>query len=129
MTTLEFSVVFTLGLVSGLHCLQMCGPIVLTYSMSVPKGGALRAHLSYNAGRIATYMALGTMAGALGAGFGVLGRMAGLATGARIVSGAAMIVAGILMIGLLPANGLVNIQRRGITARFSRTIGRLLMAR
>jgi hypothetical protein len=128
VTALEFGVVFTLGLVSGMHCLQMCGPIVLTYSLAVPKGGAWRAHTAYNSGRILTYMFLGALAGAAGGGLGVLGRMAGLATGARIVSGAAMIVAGILMIGLGPAKGLVNIQRKGIGARFSRAAGRLLLS-
>ena len=126
MTPLEFGVVLSLGLASGLHCVQMCGPIVLTYSLSTPKGGALRAHLLYNSGRILTYALLGALAGAAGGGIGMLGRMAGLASGARIVSGAAMIVAGVLMIGLVPNDGLVNIRRHGITARFSKAIGRLL---
>jgi sulfite exporter TauE/SafE len=121
MTPLEFSVVFSLGLVSGLHCLQMCGPIVLTYSLAVPKQQALRAHLSYNAGRILTYMFLGALAGVAGGGIGVLGRMAGLA------SGAAMVVAGILMVGFLPSRGLTQIERKGIGARFSRLAGRLLL--
>jgi len=125
---IELGIVFTLGLVSGMHCLQMCGPIVMTYGIAVPRGHALRAHLSYNAGRIATYMLLGAIAGALGGGLGVLGRMANLATGARIVSGAAMIVAGILMIGFVPSKGLVSIQKYGITARFSRSIGKFLLA-
>ncbi len=40
-------------------------------------------------------MFLGALAGAAGGGLGVLGRMAGLASGARIVAGAAMIVAGV----------------------------------
>ena len=101
MTPLEFGVVLSLGLASGLHCVQMCGPIVLTYSLSTPKGGALRAHFLYNSGRILTYALLGALAGAAGGGIGMLGRMAGLASGARIVSGAAMIVAGVLMIGLV----------------------------
>ena len=35
-----------------------------------------------------------------------------------------MIVAGILMVGLVPSNGLINIQNRGITKR----IGRRLLA-
>lgn len=128
MTPLEFSVVFTLGLLSGLHCLQMCGPIVVTYSLSVPKQHALRAHLSYNAGRILTYMFLGALAGMAGGGIGILGRMAGLATGARIFSGAAMIVAGILMAGFLPSRGLTRIERKGVGARFSRVAGRLLLS-
>jgi uncharacterized protein len=128
MTLFEFGVVLSLGLASGLHCLQMCGPIVLTYSLSTPRGGALRAHLLYNAGRILTYMVLGAVAGAAGGGIGLLGRMAGLAAGARIFSGAAMIVAGILMIGLVPSKGLVNIGKSGITSRFSKSIGRRLVA-
>jgi len=128
MTLVEFWLVFLLGLVSGLHCLQMCGPLVLAYSLTVPKHRAWRAHLSYNAGRILTYASLGAVAGAAGSGIGALGRMAGLASGARIVSGGAMIAAGVLMIGFLPANGLVSIQGSGFSARFSRTAGRLLLA-
>jgi len=127
MTPLAFSVLFTLGLVSGMHCLQMCGPLVLTYSLTTPRDQALRTHLSYNAGRISTYILLGALAGALGSAFSSLGRVAGLTSGARIVSGAAMIVAGILMIGLLPSTGgLVSIGRPGIASRFSRTVARLL---
>jgi sulfite exporter TauE/SafE len=125
---LELGIIFTLGLVSGMHCLQMCGPIVMTYGIAVPRGNAFKAHLSYNAGRVLTYMLLGALAGALGSGLGTLGRMANLATGARIVSGVAMIVAGILMIGFVPSKGLVSIQKHGVTARFSKAIGKLLLS-
>ena len=122
MSSAEFIVVFLLGLVSGAHCLQMCGPIVLTYSLSVPKG-AVRAHLLYNSGRITTYMFLGALAGAAGGGLGILGRMAGLAAGARIVSGAAMIVAGMLMIGIYRSTGLIQVGRG---SRFSKLAARFL---
>jgi sulfite exporter TauE/SafE len=116
---------FGLGLLSGAHCLQMCGAIVLAYSMGA--GRSLRVHLTYNAGRILTYMALGAVAGAAGSGIGLLGRLAGFATGARIFSGAAMIAAGILMIGFIPSSGLVHIQKHGITSRFAKSIGRMLL--
>ena len=122
MSPLEFSVIFSFGLVSGLHCLGMCGPIVVTYGISA-KGAAWKAHLSYNAGRISTYMFLGALAGAAGAGIGVLGRMAGMASSARIVSGAAMIVAGVLMIGLVPGGGLVTIRT---PSRFTKIVARML---
>ena len=121
---LELSLVFLLGLVSSLHCVQMCGPIVLAFSLPLKRSDALRAHLQYNAGRILTYAFLGAIAGAVGGGIGMLGRLAGLASGARIFAGCAMIVAGILMVGLLPSNSLVTIQNRGITKR----IGRRLLA-
>jgi sulfite exporter TauE/SafE len=120
MTAVEFGVVFVLGLVGSLHCLQMCGPIVLAYSLPLDRARALRSHLQYNAGRVLTYAALGALAGVAGHGIGLLGRMAGLASGARVVAGAAMIVAGVAMVGIGPAKGgLVKIQK---------SAGRRLMA-
>jgi len=89
---------------------------------------ALRAHILYNLDRLLTYAALGAVMGAAGGGVGILSRLAGMASGARIVSGAAMIVAGLLMAGFLPSNGLVAIEKRGVTARFSRAIGGLLLS-
>jgi sulfite exporter TauE/SafE len=132
MTPLEFSLVFGLGLVSSLHCLQMCGPIVLSYSVAmakcgVPRGGMLRAHLAYNAGRILTYVALGAVAGAVGSGIGMLGRLAGLAAGARIFAGAAMILAGLAMLRLFPKRALVAIEQRSFAGSLTRGMGRLLM--
>jgi len=72
--------VFALGLLSGLHCLQMCGPIVLAYSL---QSNRLQSHLAYNAGRILTYSLLGAIAGAAGTGLQLLGQLAGLAAAAR----------------------------------------------
>jgi sulfite exporter TauE/SafE len=133
MTLLEFSLVFAFGLVGSLHCLQMCGPIVISYSVSLAKYGAFKremllAHLSYNGGRILTYTALGALAGAAGGGVGMLGRMAGLASAARLVSGTAMMVTGILMLRVLPRKLLVQVERPGVNAFFSRTVGRLLVS-
>ena len=127
MTALDFSIPFGLGLVSSLHCTQMCGPIVLAYSMPLQSNGrrAVSAHLSYNAGRLLTYSLLGAVAGAVGQGFTSLGRLAGIESTAAIVAGAAMILAGVLMIGLVPKVALVRIGA-GIPTVFSRSAGRLL---
>jgi len=126
MTLLEFSIVFGLGLAGSLHCAGMCGPIVLSYSVAL-RGPRLAAHAAYNAGRILTYMLLGALAGTAGRGLGLLGRLAGLASGARIFAGAAMILAGVLMIGLVPSNTLVRIGQRGIMRRFSHLLGPLIL--
>jgi sulfite exporter TauE/SafE len=133
MSWLEFSLVFALGLAASLHCVQMCGPIVISYSVSLARYGACKrevmlAHLCYNAGRVVTYAALGAVAGAAGSGLGMLGKLAGLASGARLVSGAAMIVTGILMLRALPRRVLVQVERRTVMAFFSRSIGRLLVS-
>jgi len=135
MSFLEFSLVFLFGLVGSLHCLQMCGPIVLSYSVSMAKQGAkheafrqqmLLAHVCYNGGRILTYAALGAVAGAAGSGIGMLGKLAGLAAGARLLPGAAMIITGILMLRVLPRKLLVQVERRPVAAFLSRTAGRLM---
>ena len=111
MNPVELSLVFILGLVGSLHCLQMCGPIVLAYSLPLGHAQAVRAHLQYNTGRILTYAAVGALAGAAGPGIGIVGRMAGLAAGTRVLAGAMMIVAGIASWSRLPTKGLVSIQK------------------
>lgn len=101
----QFAVVFVFGLVSSLHCVGMCGPIVLSYSLAL--GGrvgarTVAAHAAYNAGRIATYTALGAVAGFVGEAFGTIGKLAGIENVAAIVAGTFMVVAGLLMLDILP---------------------------
>jgi len=138
VTPIEFGVMFTLGLVSSLHCVQMCGPIVLSYSValeslkkSVPGGSSvsplLRNHLAYNAGRILTYSTLGAIAGIFGGTLGLLGRLAGFGHILALVSGGLMIVVGISMLGIIPA-GLLGSSLLRIPSLFLRRAGKLLSA-
>jgi len=122
MIPIEFTAIFALGLAGSLHCLGMCGPIVLSYSVAL-RGPRPAAHAAYNAGRILSYMLLGAIAGAAGHALGILGQLAGFASAARIAAGAAMIVAGGLMIGLVPSKPLIQIQRPGIR----QAIGKLIL--
>jgi sulfite exporter TauE/SafE len=98
---------FALGVVGSLHCLQMCGPIVLAYSLPLDRSQAVRAHLQYNAGRILTYTALGAAAGAAGHLITVL---SGFAAAARVIAGIGMIVAAVLWLAPVRTGSLVNIQ-------------------
>jgi len=138
VTALEFGVMFMLGLVSSLHCVQMCGPIVLSYTVAVgelrqgtssgpPVLPLLRNHLAYNAGRILTYSALGAVAGVAGGTLGLLGRLAGLTHVLAIVSGGLMIVVGVSMLGVIPASLLGNRLFR-IPSSLLRRAGKLLSA-
>jgi sulfite exporter TauE/SafE len=111
---------FMLGLVSSLHCVQMCGPIVLSYSIGIGqslKRGVrsgfhfpplLASHLAYNGGRILTYSMLGAVAGVLGQTLGLIGRLAGIGAALALVSGILMIVVGLGLFGLIPAKLLGN---------------------
>ena len=126
MTALEFTLPLTLGAVSSLHCAQMCGPIVLSYSMA--GRGSAAGHLCYNAGRIGTYSVLGTLAGSLGGAMGLMGRFAGIQQGASVIAGLLMIVAAVFLSGAVPTQTLVQIDRVGFSRLFSRTVGRLMMS-
>ena len=137
MTALELGVMFMLGLVSSLHCVQMCGPIVLSYSVALeslrkgtsnsPIAPLLQNHLAYNSGRILTYSALGALAGIAGGAMSLVGRVAGISHVLAIVAGALMIVVGIFMLGAIPASLLANRLFR-IPSSFLRRVGRLLSA-
>jgi len=126
MSVWEFYVIFALGLVSSLHCVSMCGPIVLSYSL--PLGSRkfsqqLSAHLFYNLGRIFTYALLGAIAGILGNTVGFLGQLAGLENVAAIVAGALMIIAGIFMLDLIPSKNLQKFNPLLYTSRFLKPLG------
>ena len=121
MTLLEFWLMLAFGLISSVHCVQMCGPIVLSYSLPMAHEPRLwRAHVCYNLGRVTTYTFLGALAGLAGRAIGFAGRLAGIAQGSRIAAGVAMILAGIYLSGLLRPNNLVRIDRPGLAARISR---------
>lgn len=64
---------FFIGLLGSLHCVVMCGPLV----MSLPFAGrsfwyTFIQKILYQSGRILTYSMLGYMAGAIGRGFDIL---------------------------------------------------------
>jgi sulfite exporter TauE/SafE len=127
MTLVDLTIPLGLGLVSSLHCTQMCGPIVLAYSVplrSTLQSGIL-AHCTYNLGRILTYALLGAAAGVAGSGMGFLGRLAGIERGATIAAGIAMVLTGVIMAGWIPSRIFAGIGAI-IPAFLTRTAGGLL---
>jgi sulfite exporter TauE/SafE len=136
VTGLDFGVMLTLGLLGSLHCVQMCGPIVLSYSVSIeslttdskPASlSLLRNHLAYNSGRILTYTALGAIAGMAGQTMGFIGRLAGFSHAVALITGGLMIFIGIAMLGILPTRWFGSRLLRIPSFLLQRT-GRLLSA-
>ena len=96
--------VFATGLAGSLHCLGMCGPIVIAYSMQLQgnenavtsaAGGSWAAGLTHHAlfhtGRIVSYGLLGGLA----AGFVYMGNLGGTLPNMRITT---TMTGGILMV-------------------------------
>lgn len=63
-----------LGLASSLHCIGMCGPLVMSIPVQhLPQHKKLLGILLYQFGRIGTYMLLGVLAGLIGWRIGIAG--------------------------------------------------------
>ena len=106
---IEYSLIFMTGFLASMHCLGMCGPIVLAYSVakdveprtagSKKGAGAVMLHAAYNGGRIFSYALLGALAGLVGLTFSSLNVVTETVA---IVGGVIMLLAGLSMFGLLP---------------------------
>jgi uncharacterized protein len=99
---MDLSLAFTFGLIGSLHCIQMCGPLVVACSMPLghqPRTTQLLGQVAYNAGRMLTYGALGVVAGAAGGIVHVAGRLAGIEQAAALIGGVALLVAAAVMVG------------------------------
>jgi len=63
-----------LGLLTGFHCIGMCGPIAIALPLNRRTWGTrIFSALWYNIGRTITYAGLGVIFGILGAGFSLAG--------------------------------------------------------
>ena len=85
MSALLFGVLVA-GLTGSLHCAAMCGPFA----------GLARHQPAYAAGRLAAYLGLGVIAGALGAAVDLAGDLAAIGPVAMTIAGVALIVWGAL---------------------------------
>lgn len=126
MNAWEFYVIFALGLFSSLHCVSMCGPIVLSYSLPLGQrkfSEQAYAHIFYNVGRILTYSLLGAAVGLFGGTVGFIGQLAGYENVAVIAAGILMVIAGLLMLDLIPSRRLQKFNPLLYTSRFLKPLG------
>lgn len=98
------------SLLGSVHCAGMCGGFVAVAGAGVTGKAQLIAQLSYNAGRLVSYMVLGAAAGMLGHAVDLAGNAAGIGRTAALVSGSTMILWG--MGALLETQGLRVFRRR-----------------
>ena len=95
----SYLVLFIVGIFTSLHCVGMCGGIMLSQSISTEnksKFESLKPAIFYNLGRVISYTILGGIVGALGSVFSLtLPFKAGL----QVVAGLCMIIMGLNMSG------------------------------
>ncbi len=90
---------FALGLGTSLHCVSMCGPLVLTYAVKCEDSGPwyrkLMPNIAYQGAKVASYMLVGLLLGAIGS----LIDFDALRPYVMYLAGAFMIVLGLGMTG------------------------------
>jgi sulfite exporter TauE/SafE len=98
-----YLIFLTTGFTVGFgHCIGMCGPLVVSLSLSLKGKSPILPHLLYNTGRVITYTMLGGIMGASGSFTLVAAHLAGIQKGALIVAGIIIIVMALAMSGWLP---------------------------
>ena len=88
------------------HCIGMCGPLVVSFSLSLKERPIFLPHLFYHAGRILTYMILGGIMSVTGSFTIVAAHIEGIQKGAMVFAGGLVLLMGFAMTGWLPAGKL-----------------------
>ncbi len=95
---------FLIGLLGGAHCFGMCGGIVSALSLQAqPLRSGPRSigvlHLTYNLGRLTTYVVLGALLGGLGAISTVLEHVLPMQVGLYVFANVLLIAMGLYLLG------------------------------
>lgn len=95
----SYGVLFLAGVLTSIHCVGMCGGIMITQSISTEsknKFDTLKPAILYNMGRVISYTILGAVIGAVGSAFSLSIKSK---AAVQIIAGAFMIMMGFNMAG------------------------------
>jgi len=95
----SYIVLFIIGMLTSIHCVGMCGGIMLSQSIlkkDESKFQAIRPAILYNAGRVIAYTLIGGLVGALGS---VLSLSLTVKSAMQIFAGIFMVILGLNMAG------------------------------
>lgn len=143
----------TAGFVGSLHCLGMCGPLVLAYSFHIDKSlnadnapgaagrsalerlrrlpwlGGLIHHGAFHLGRILTYGFLGALAAALFQAVDMSSLFSGIRGKMVVLSGFLLILTGLVLLRVFPLPARLSALFASQGSFFSRTVPPLLKSR
>lgn len=84
------------------HCIGMCGPIVVSFSLNLKEKSIFVPHLLYHFGRITTYAILGGVVAAAGSLTMVTANIDTIQKGVMIFTGTLIMLMGLAMAGWVP---------------------------
>lgn len=96
-----YGLLFVVGLLTGIHCVSMCGGFVVSYTAKHAQEGrkSYKSHLFYGVGKVVSYTLIGAIFGFVGSIIAFTPVMRGFA---GIFAGIFLVLFGLRMLGLLP---------------------------
>jgi uncharacterized protein len=96
-----YGLLFLVGILTGFHCISMCGGFVVSYTAKHAQEGtrAYGSHLTYGVGKIISYTVIGAVFGLLGSIIAFTPVMRGVA---GILAGLFLIIFGLNMLNIIP---------------------------
>ncbi len=96
----SLALVFLIGILTGFHCIPMCGGFVVSYTAKEAEKTNkvnIKSHLAYGAGKTITYTAIGAIFGLIGSVFTFTPLLRGIAA---ILAGIFLVLFGLSMLNI-----------------------------
>lgn len=114
---MSYGLLFVIGVLTGFHCIGMCGSFVVNYARSAEtRSQAIRSHVAYGSGKTLSYVMIGAGFGLLGALITITPQMRGIAA---LLAGVFLMLFGLKMLNVWPALRRLNIR---LPAAFTREV-------
>ncbi|VVB84656.1 putative copper-exporting P-type ATPase A [uncultured archaeon] len=115
---MSYGLLFIVGLLTGLHCISMCGGFVVSYSAKGLTEGKKPhdLHLAYAIGKILSYTIIGATFGLLGSIIAFTPMMRGIA---GILAGLFLLLFGLKMLNIFPVLRKIQFKTPGFISKFT----------
>ncbi|WP_304334740.1 sulfite exporter TauE/SafE family protein, partial [Conchiformibius steedae] len=118
---------FILGFLGGTHCVGMCGGLSSAFALQLPPNvGRIRLIVLLNLGRIASYVLIGALMGALSQAGGLLDHTRSVQTVLLLLANVLLLLTGLYLAGLSRAAALVEHIGKPVWRRLNPVLNRLL---
>lgn len=112
-----YGLLFVVGLLTGFHCVSMCGGFVVSYTAKNAQENVKshKSHLMYGTGKIISYTVIGAMFGLLGSIIAFTPMMRGVA---GLLAGLFLILFGLKMLNFIPILRKIQFKTPKFIAKF-----------
>lgn len=115
---MSYGLLFVVGLITGFHCIAMCGGFVVSYTANDAKHGrkSYFSHLLYGSGKTLSYTIIGAIFGFIGSIIAFTPTMRGVA---GILAGVFLIIFGLNMLDVFTSLRWIRIKMPSFLSKFT----------